>query len=121
MPLQPNNGPLTDEWRGILYSIQAVVDKNIAIRNLQMLHDFGVGNSKSNSILWAYSQKSPLKNYDDAPKSIIRIVPVECASNSACVAKGLVGSCCPAPEGWNEYGHYNSSILACCPTVMSYL
>ena len=122
VPLQaPAIGAVTDEWKGILYDLQAVVDKETALQNLKnMTENFGNGNSKINSLLFALSRPASLKGYDDSPRAIVRKIQRECEFNTACVAKGNKGFCCPAPEGWNEYGHYNSTLMDCCPSLMSF-
>jgi len=122
VPLQaPAVGSITDEWRGILYGIQAVVSKENALQNIKaMSNDFGSGNSKINSMMWALSRPASLDGYDDAPRAIVRKIQRECELNTACAAKGNLGFCCPIPEGWNEYGQYNSTLMDCCPRVMSF-
>lgn len=71
-------------------SCTAVVDKDRAWELLWRAKDFGAGNSKANSLLWAASRLPALKGFD-ASKTIATEVEVQsaCAANSACDAIGM--------------------------------
>jgi hypothetical protein len=109
--------PITDEWKSLLFIDQAIVMRDEALKGILAMSNFGNGNSKSNAIMWAISRpaSSQNKEYIGEPHKMEYIIPKECSKNSACVASGLHGNCCPAPDGWNEWGHYNGTSLGCCP------
>ena len=111
-------GPVQDEWKSLLFLDRAVIQRDIALLNIQAQKDFGSGNSKTNSLMWTLSRASPIAGYQGVPRAVTYVAPRECARNSACAASGMRGECCPAPEGWNEWGHFNSTSLGCCPKRM---
>lgn len=113
--------PVQDEWRSLLYLDRAVVQRELAVDNILSQDNFGTGNSKTNSLMWALSRDSPLSGYTGDPEEVVYTVPKPCADNSACAASGMLGNCCPAPGGWNEWGKYNSSMLGCCPKILHVL
>jgi len=108
-------GPIQDEWKSLLYLDRAVVQRELAVENILSQDNFGTGNSKTNSLMWALSRNAPLPGYTGEPKEVVYTIPKFCSDNTACAASGMLGSCCPAPGGWNEWGKYNSSMLGCCP------
>jgi hypothetical protein len=113
--------PIADEWRSLLHIDQAVVKRDDALLAILAMDNFGNGNSKTNSLMWAISRPKLSRPYDDSSSREPKyVVAAECARNSACVAMGMGshGNCCPAPGGWNEWGHFNSSFLGCCPKMV---
>jgi len=107
--------PIQDEWKSLLFSDRAVVQRDLAVDNILSQDNFGPGNSKTNSLMWALSRGVPLPGYTGEPEEVVYTIPKSCLENTACAASGMLGSCCPAPGGWNEWGKYNSSMLGCCP------
>lgn len=85
-----------------------VVDRDTAWTQLDILPGFGVGNSRSNSLMWAASRSPPLASFNATaarPAELAQVRPA-CAANSGCDALGMVGMCCPNSEG---------VFLGCCP------
>lgn len=101
---------MQDEWKTYIYNDLAVVDRDTAWKLIASATGFGIGNSKSNSLMWAASRPSPLVGFNLSASTKPNSVTVKpaCASNSACDAIGLIGNCCPAPNG---------VLLGCCPKV----
>lgn len=95
-----------DEWRALIYSYLAVLDRNSAWKLFAKMNDFGVGNSRTNSLFWAATRSPPVVGYNTSQKPPAPVVKTDCASNTGCYAIGMLGECCPT-----ETGLY----LNCCP------
>ena len=107
VPSPEAHAPVSEEWRAIMFMDLAVIDKEEAFQNLLKLHNFGIGASKTNALMWSSSRASPASKAKPA-YAAKHIAPRQCAKVSACDANGMLGDCCPNESGGN---------LACCPMV----
>ena len=77
-----------NEWKAYILADLAVVDKDAAWSQLMRMEDFGVGNSRANSLYWAASRPPPVVGYNSSQKAPEVVVKSACSANSACVATG---------------------------------
>eukprot|EP01039_Chlorochromonas_danica_P006287 gene6287-6932_t len=112
--ISTNSNRVSDEWKAYIYALLAVVDRETAWAQLDLLPGFGAGNSRTNSLMWAASRSPPLPgfNYNLYTNNSSFYRPSElamprasCAANSGCDALGLAGDCCPGADGLS---------LSCC-------
>ena len=107
---------MIDEWKALIYAIEAVVDRVSAWNGLMKITEtnFGSGNSKANSLYWAASRSGPPPGWDSlsvikSPGNYTGFIDKRCNANSACDASGLLGDCCPGSNG---------IMLGCCPKIL---
>lgn len=67
-----------------------MVNRDKAWDKLLAMNDFGIGNSKTNCLLWTATQAAPLSNFDETVVKIdpATIIDPQCSANSACNAIG---------------------------------
>lgn len=107
-----------------------VLNRDAAWNHLMEMEDFGMGNSRTNSLFWTASRGTPLLDYNISRQPDLPNVEPACAANSACSAIGvsrvysfiylinpftlthtssvigMLGECCPTKTGL---------YLGCCP------
>ena len=101
---------MQNDWRSLLYADLAVIDREEAWDRLEEMKSYGSGGSRANFLLWA-ATRSPPSGADKTTFAVNYTLAIEpqCDKNSACMALGLPGSCCPTSSG---------VMLGCCPTVV---
>lgn len=77
-----------DEWKAYIFIDLAVVDRDTAWTQLLHMQDFGVGNSRANSLYWAATRPPPVAGFNASQKPPEVVVKSACSANSACVATG---------------------------------
>lgn len=134
-PSAPSSAVMQDEWKSHIFTIHAIINRELAWREILRMDNFGTGGSKSNSLFWAASRPPRLLDYNATvkPPDYFGAIQPLCNLNSACDAagksfftlfisgnicfllrcillSGLTGKCCPAdnPPG---------IALGCCPQV----
>lgn len=78
-------------------------DPKAAWNEMLSVKNFGPGNSKANSLYWVASRPP---SHQLNKTSEIKSTRKSCPQNSACDAAGMLGDCCPTPDG---------VFLGCCP------
>jgi hypothetical protein len=96
--LDRENDQCAQEWLGLIYLDQAIVDPQPAWDNVEGLRIFDGGNSRSNSMYWIATR----------PRNSVQMAPrpqkhseagAACQGHAVCFARGLGGQCCPTDQG----------------------
>eukprot|EP00953_Heterococcus_sp_UTEX-ZZ885_P032807 17115-Heterococcus_DN1.PRE.2 len=96
--LDRENDQCAQEWLGLIYLDQAIVDPQPAWDNVEGLRIFDGGNSRTNSMYWIATR----------PRNSVQMAPrpqkhseagAACQGHAVCFARGLGGQCCPTDQG----------------------
>ncbi len=79
---------MSNEWRSYIYVDLAVIDRDTAWNQLLRMDDFGVGNSRANSLYWTATRLPSVPAYNISQKPPEVVVKAACSANSACAATG---------------------------------
>lgn len=97
---------ISNEWMGYVYNDLAskyccsnflclmsftpyqVLNRVEAWNKLMNMNDFGMGNSRANSLFWTASRGTPLMEYNITRKPDRQGVEASCSANTACSAIG---------------------------------
>jgi hypothetical protein len=64
------------------------VNRDAAWNHLVQMQDFGMGNSRANSLFWTASRGTALMDYNITRTPDVPMVEPSCAANSACNSLG---------------------------------
>jgi endo-1,3(4)-beta-glucanase len=108
---QASASGIEEQWKSIIFADHAVVDKYAAKEELESITDYGIGNSRSNVLLWVATRPyyGPFV-FEPTFPNYAELIKPECAANSGCDVLGIVDLCCPTSNG--DY-------LGCCPQLAS--
>lgn len=84
-----NLNRLSDEWKAYVYALLAVVDRDSAWTQLDLLPGFGNGNSRTNALLWTASRPASAVFFNNTLRTPDSFgMRSACALNTACDAMG---------------------------------
>jgi hypothetical protein len=98
---------MQDEWKSFILITEAIINKDNAWNEVIKMNGFGLGNSKSNTLLFIATRTENNIKINDISQNKSNLISRKCIENSPCVALGFSSSnCCPTNQ---------NITLNCCP------